>query len=136
MRKKVKFIFSIMALFLIAISFGVKVSAAETRHTSSLEMAPLTVHTGNPYQYYQTNYKITLHPTDFYNHNRCEMYIDLYRKDLIGKTFLAGDYEVLGALYSDYTAYRGNHPACQAFYYYETEFGGIVANPVYLYSYD
>lgn len=133
------FVFSIISLTLliaIPISVFAYTNAVETRYTSSLYMAPNTVLTGNTYTYYQDNYKISIYPFSFYNHNYCTMYIDLYRNDGIwGKTFLSGDLEGMYSLYTTYTFFRGNHGACDAFYYFDLDSGGIEADPVYLYSY-
>lgn len=137
MKKIKKVAFAMIALAVLVVPFSSKVFAAsETRYTSYLEMAPRTILTGKEYTYYQGNYKITLYPTSFYNHPYCNMYIDLYRKDLIGKTFLAGDLENMTTTGYGYTYFRGNHGPCNAFYYFETEYGGIMADPVYMYSYD
>lgn len=129
-------IISLALLVVIPVSVLAYTNATETRYTSSLYMAPNTILTGQTYTYYQPNYKISLRPIDFYNHNYCTIYIDLYRDDgFWGKTFLSGGLEGMDSLNTTYIFERGNHGACDAFYYFELDSGGIQANPVYLYSY-
>jgi sRNA-binding regulator protein Hfq len=132
MKNRLKVSFVALALLLLIAPFSKRVFA--NTFTSSLYMATGTSLNGQVYSFDEGTYKISLYPTSFYGFNYCHMYIDLYRKDLVGKTFLAGDDEVMTPTNQTYTYSRGYHKAGKAYYYFQLEHGGIEANPVYLFT--
>ncbi len=136
--KKILFATIIMGALLLSIPtvlFAYQ-NATEQRLTSSLYMAPGTALQGQTYDFLYTNDRISLYTLSFYNNPKCYLLIDLYRKDFIGKTLLSSGIEEMSALNTTYTYYRGANGAFTGFYYFQTNSGGIQADPVYLYSYE
>lgn len=128
--KKILVTFSVLTAMILIMSSNVFANSYNT----TLAMAPGTILTGSTRYFDEGTYNISLYPTSFYNFSYCDMYIDLYRKDLIGKTFLSGTEEAMSPINTMYTFSRGYHEKCNAFYYFKLVHGGISANPVILYT--
>ena len=132
MKKNLKI--SLTMLLIMCSILSVSSSVLANTFTSYIDMAPNTILEGNKYDFTEGTYGISIYPNSFDSFSYCDVYIDLYRKDLIGKTFLAGDEEAMSPTNQTYTFYRGYHESCKAFYYFKLVHGGLRANPVYLFS--
>lgn len=104
---------------------------------SSLYMAVNTILEGEYRDYAASNYAISINPYSFYDWaSSCTLTKDLYKKDLIGKTFLAGRTDTMKTLNTTYEYYMGCFAPYRAAYYFETGLdGGIMSDTVYLINY-
>lgn len=137
MKKFLKVTFALLLLVVTLAPLSSNVFAFGTIYESKLEMAINTIWTGKERQYYEHNYSITIRPDSFYSFDRCSLTADLYKKDLIGKTFLAGDTQTLRVIGEYHNRYMGYFDPCKAFYYFETgRDGGIISNYVAMSSRD
>lgn len=128
--KKILVTFSVLTAMILIMSSNVFANSYNT----TLTMAPNTILSGSPRSFDRGTYKISMYPTSFYNFAYCDIIIDLYRKDFVGKTFIVGAEEVMSPINTTYVFERGNHEGFNAFYYFKLVHGGISADPVILYT--
>ena len=132
--KKIRIIISTFIFIMMLVSISNNVFASYYG-PSYIAMAPSTSLDGQQRNYTAGTYGISMYPTSFYGALYCDIYIDLYKKDLIGKTFLAGDEEVMSPINTTYSFSRGYHPAYNnVYYYFSLVTGGLLADQVYMYS--
>ena len=136
MKKTVKMSLALVMFVALVITFGSKVIAAPigSSYTYAIQLYDGGNYTTSQEDYDGQDYGISVKANDFLGYDCCKCAIDLYKKDLIGKTFLAGGIPVLDTIGKTYTFTRGTHPPCKAFYYFESKSGGLQAYPVICYS--
>lgn len=148
MRKGKKVGLLVLLLGIVAIPF-VKVSAAEERYTSSIEIQSASTLTGATRDYEYNKHKISIRPTSLtFNRNDTNnvpvvlVDITLQKKGLLGGYSNKADGTL--SMYNTsttYTLYMGNVGSGKYRYHFYTGtmahmYGGFTANPVYMYSYE
>lgn len=88
----------------------------------------------SPEEFYEGNYQISFYPQSYKWYGHCELITDLYKKDLIGKTFLNGLTTNMTELNTTYMVNFGYYQAYKAFFYFLAQNGGMYADPVYIYN--
>ena len=126
-----------IGLFVLILSCIALISSSNvfaSSYTSYLDIREGNDLNGTTRNFTAGNYGISIYPQSFKWYGSCTLTTDLYRKDLIGKTFLSGQTNTMNSTGVTYTFYMGNFSQCNAYYYFLSRSGGIYANPVTMFS--
>lgn len=147
MKNKKRLALLVLLMGIVAIPFA-KVSAAEQRYSSTIDIQPASSLTGSTRDYAYSKHKISIYPTslDFARYDDSGnpvvlVDITLQKKNLIGYSNKASGMLSMYNTNTTYTLYLGNQGSGKYRYYFYTgtpvnAYGGFYANPVYMYSYE
>ncbi len=121
---KVSFIITFLACILVTFSSVY----ASTPYPSSLDIRENNSFYGSDYDCVEGDYSITINPTSFKWYGHCNLTVDLYRNDWVGKTFLHGYAQDMTNTDYDYNYYMGYYKKNSIKYYFEAKSGGVFAD--------
>lgn len=128
MKKIFKSSFVMLLLVCTVVTFSSQVFASSP-YISSLDIREGNSFYGSDYDCVAGNYAISIEPTSFKWYGYCNLTVDLYKNDFIGKTFLYGDTKYMDTEGKVYTYDMGDYDHNYSIkYYFEAKQGGVFAD--------
>lgn len=131
MKRKLKICIVMFLLICTFVPFSSKIFAANYYDTY-LDILENQERSGEPRNFLKGDYIISFINPGYKWFGQCTLTKDLYRKDLIGHTFLAGTTDTMN-IEKTYSYNMGYYSAYKAYYYFYTQSGGMYCPDVFLY---